>query len=391
MYPRCSAKILAAAAVAALAVPLAGTAAWAQSQAPEHAGHSAYTVTRILSGESLSHTFTPAGSAAKKTEALTQPDDITLIGGHIFTAFQNGVGPQGQASTDGNLDSTIVELSLSGKPLRQWDIKGKCDGLTADPAANTAGGLVVATVNEDANSSLYTVAPWGGVEHYAYSKPLPHQGGTDAISFYRGRMLISASAPGTTGAAAPQPGYPAVYAVTLDRHVAKVQPVFYDESAATAADGAKHGQTVRLALTDPDSNEVVPGASPRFSGDFMLTSQADQEQIYVRDAGERHQQLAVLSLSQSVDDTQWVTDPRGRLYAADHQNDAIDMVTGRFRPGTAIVAVTPCDSGTAPATCPAPPKYPANYLGTVDMFTGKIIALSLSGPDLQPQGLVFVP
>lgn len=26
-----------------------------------------------------------------------------------------GVRPQGQASTDGNLDSTVVELSLSGK------------------------------------------------------------------------------------------------------------------------------------------------------------------------------------------------------------------------------------------------------------------------------------
>lgn len=53
--------------------------------------------------------------------------------------------------------------------------------------------------------------------HYSYGKnPLPHNGGTDAISFYDGHMLISASAPGTAGAAAPNPAYPAVYWVTLD-------------------------------------------------------------------------------------------------------------------------------------------------------------------------------
>jgi hypothetical protein len=39
--------------------------------------------------------------------------------------------------------------------IRQWDIKGKCHGLTANPAR----GLVIATVNEDANSSIYTIAP----------------------------------------------------------------------------------------------------------------------------------------------------------------------------------------------------------------------------------------
>ena len=70
---------------------------------------------------------------------------------------------------------------------------GKCDGLTADPY----NGLLVATVNEDAHSSLYTIDPSRGrVVHYAYNEPLSHHGGTDAISFDNGLMLISASAPG---------------------------------------------------------------------------------------------------------------------------------------------------------------------------------------------------
>ena len=55
------------------------------------------------------------------------------------------------------------------------------------------------------------------VTHFHYNKPLPHKGGTDAISVYHCRVLISASAPGTTGKAAPQPTYPAVYSVTFHR------------------------------------------------------------------------------------------------------------------------------------------------------------------------------
>ena len=73
----------------------------------------------------------------------------------MFTGFQNGVGPQGQAAPDGNRDSTVVEFAPNGHAVRQWDIRGKCDGLTADPLT----GQVIATVNEDANSSVYTIDP----------------------------------------------------------------------------------------------------------------------------------------------------------------------------------------------------------------------------------------
>jgi hypothetical protein len=299
------------------------------------------------------------------------------------------VGPQGQASTDGNRDSTIVEFTQSGAVVNQWDIRGKCDGLTANPAT----GLVVATVNEDANSSLYTINPFTSqIVHYAYNKPLPHFGGTDDIAFDNGLMLISASAPGTTGTAAPQPTYPAVYVVTLNRfkRVAFVRALFYGESHATAANGKHAGHPVKLGLTDPDSNEIVPFVAPRVPGDFMLTSQGDKEQIYVHDPASRHQHLWVLALSQSVDDTAWATSFSGVLFAADTGGDTVDMVTGFFKPGTAFVAVTPCDANNAPSTCPAP-GFPANYLGTLNMFSGKITAVSTPGASLEPQGMIFVP
>jgi hypothetical protein len=362
--------------------------------APAHgaSGTGQFTVSQILSGTTLHHTYTPAGGTGTKTEPLTLPDDITQLGGDLFTAFQNGVGPQGQPSTDGNTDSTVVEFTPAGQPVQQWDIKGKCDGLTAQPSAHR----VIATVNEDANSSVYTIAPGSPtgqqIVHYSYNKPLPSKGGTDAISIYNGQVLVSASAPGTTGKPAPQPGYPAVYHVVFDgaTHTATIHPVFFDESKAVAANGQSAGQTVKLGLTDPDSNEVVPSMSQRFGGDFMLTSQGDKEQIYMSAAGTSGPRLQVLRLSQSVDDTAWAAGWSGALYATDNGADTVDMVTGRFIPGTVFEAVTPCDANGAPATCPGP-GFPPNYLGIQNPQTGHISRVQVSGPAMHPQGMIFVP
>jgi hypothetical protein len=348
-----------------------------------------YDVHQVLSGKSLGHWYTRAGSSKRHWEPLSSPDDITIFDGDLFTTFQNGVGPQGQASPDGNRDSTIVEFTQGGRELHQWDLRGKCDGLTANPAT----GQVIATIDEDANSSLDSIDSWTGrVTDYRYNKkPLPHNGGTDAISFYHGLTLISASAPGTIGAAAPNAAYPAVYSVSLDPYnkVAYVHALFYDEAKATAANGPHAGKTVKLGLTDPDSNEDVPYSAVRFAGDFMLTSQGDKEQIFVHGAGTRHQHLSVLSLSQSVDDTAWATSWYGTFFAASTGTDAIESVSGTFRPGTVFVAVTPCDANGAPATCPAP-GYPSNYLGQLNPYTGKVSAVSLHGPSLEPQGMIFV-
>ena len=374
------------AAIGAVAAVLAGMTAFCLPASAKTAKVT-YNVRTILSGKSLHHSYFKAKK--QHSEPLTQPDDITQIGRHLFVGFQNGVGPQGQASPDGNRNSTIVELTLSGRVIAQWDIQGKCDGLTADPAR---GGVVIATVNEDAHSSLYTINPsTRGLIHYVYNRPLPHNGGTDAISINHGQILISASAPGTTGAAAPRPNYPAVYVVNLNKakRVASVRPLFYDEAHATAADGPHFGHQVKLGLTDPDSSEIVPGFEPRFAGDFMLTSQGDKEQIYVNAPGTKKQHLWVLHLSNSIDDTAWSTSWKGAFYATDHGDNTVDVILGSFWPGTAFVAVTPCDAGNAPAKCPAR-GFPANYVGHLDLFNGQIIPVALRGAKLHPQGMIFV-
>jgi hypothetical protein len=373
--------------IGAVAAVLAGMTAFSLPASAKTVNPT-YTVRAILSGKSLHHWYFKARSNNRHSEPLTQPDDITRIGTDLFVAFQNGVGPQGQASTDGNRDSTVVELTLSGVVVNQWDIQGKCDGLTA----NAAAGLVVATVNEDAHSSLYTIDPFiSQVVHYSYFQPLPHKGGTDAISFLNGMMLISASAPGTTGKAAPRPTYPAVYVVTLSqpKHLAFFRPLFFDESLAAAANEPHLGRTVKLGLVDPDSSEVVPGFEPRFAGDFMVTSQGDKEQIYVHAPGAKNQSLWVLRLSNSVDDTAWSTSWKGAFFATDHDGDTVDVINGSFWPGTAFVAVTPCDANNAPATCPGR-GFPANYVGHLNLFNGQITRVSLRGAPLHPQGMIFV-
>ncbi len=391
------AKVAAAVSAGLASLALAGPALAAPRAVSTQsaAGHAApFRVRVVINGAKLSHSYRPAGSAKWKKEHLTSPDDITVLGHHLFTAFQNGVGPQGQPSADGNDDSTVVEFTPRGRVIRQWDLHGKCDGITAD----TQLGILIATIDEDANSSVYTItpgAPRGAqVVHYRYNRdPLPHNGGTDAISVYRGRILVSASAPGTVGKAAPQPTYPAVYSVTFNpvRRVATVRPLFYDEALARVANAgsASQGTLVRLALTDPDSNEIVPATGPRFAGDFMLTSQGDKEQIFVLRKGRLGSHLAVLRLSQSVDDTAWARSADGRLYAASTADGTVDVVSGPFRPGTVLVAVTPCDADNAPATCPAP-GFPPNYLGQLNPWTGLITRVPVRGADLGPQGMVFV-
>ncbi|MDE3130024.1 MAG: hypothetical protein KGL16_02630 [Acidobacteriota bacterium] len=384
------ARLLATSAVlGATLIGAAGAAAHEHHHRGRHArrlSSGQFSASVFAQGASISHP-TAGGSAA-----VSKPDDITYLHDRIFVAFQNGVGAQGEASASGNGDSTIVEFSRSGQELAQWDITGKCDGLAADPQT----GQLIATVNEDANSSVYLIDPHPGSTpvDYQYSQPLPSAGGTDAVSVYHGTVLISASAPGTTapaGTTVPQASYPAVYAVWFDAnsHTAYVNGLFGDEAPALVAntDSTSFGSLQSLALTDPDSNAVVPAYARRFGGDFMLNSQGDQQQIFYRDPW---QPPSVLSLSAAVDDTAWPSGRGGVLYVTDNSADQIIAVTGPFQTGSEIVAVTPCGSNSAPASCPAP-GYPADYLGSVDPGTGAISQLALSGPSFAPHGLLFVP
>jgi hypothetical protein len=342
------------------------------------ASNSGLSVQQIVLATTLKHTFEPNGKGATRTESLSQPDDIVTLGGNLYVGFQNGVGSQGEVSTSGNLDSTLGEFTPAGSLVKQWDLTGKIDGMGADPTT----GQVIATVNEDSNSSLYTVSG-GTVSHYAYAPSLPHLGGTDAVAAYNGKILISASAPGTSGKA--PASAPAVYTVTLNAgtKTATVAPFFADNATATVVNT---GNKTTLALADPDSNAVVPSSSTAFAGDFALNSQGDLELIF---SGASGQNLQVLKLGSSVDDVAWATSATGSLYTTDSAANTVDVIKGTFAAGTLYTAVTPCNANSAPTNCPAP-GYPANYLGTINLKTGKVATVAVNGP-VTPKGLIFVP
>jgi hypothetical protein len=82
--------------------------------------------------------------------------------------------------------------------------------------------------------------------------------------------------------------------------------------------------------------------------------------------------------------------PHGAIYLTDGNADTVDTVTGTFNVGTVYASVTPCDQGNAPATYPGP-GFPPNYLGTINLKTGAITAVTLNGPNLQPKSEIFLP
>src|SRR5215469_4443966 len=90
-------RTLVAALLAAVSVLGTGTAMANATHGRSPAGPR-LTVRQILSGTRLRHRFVPAGGTTSRSERLTLPDDLTSLGGNLFTAFQNGVGPQGQPS-----------------------------------------------------------------------------------------------------------------------------------------------------------------------------------------------------------------------------------------------------------------------------------------------------
>jgi hypothetical protein len=366
--PRCAGRIAACGAAALLAVPaLTGSAKAAGGLPP---------ISPQL--------FATADPTA--TPPQSKPDDVVTLGGNVFVTFQNGVGPDGGPSSTGVFQSTVVEYSHAGAVLQSWLLLGRCDGLGAD----TKNNRVFASVNEDNNSSLYVITP--GVtttSHYGYD-PNPSQTSTGETSPNGGTDSISVSSAGVIYLAHsnPDPGFPstaATYTVTLTGTTANLTPLFRVNS--TARD-AVSGQTVKLALTDPDSSTLIPTNDAVLPGRLLQGSQGDGVVVIVRRPGSDTQRLTRLvlknaetpSLQPTVDDSAEVTGP-GTLYLVDQNAGTVLTIdTANVVAGTLVVA-QPSDSTTNPPT--------VGQLGVLDPTTG--IITHFPNTFTSPKGLMFVP
>jgi len=329
------------------------------------------------------------GTLPSKTFVAAPPpgakgaDDITslatpgLDGGRlvIWTAYQNGINPDGTPGTPGGpTQSTVAGYDAkTGALVKTIAVTGKVDGLTADPAI----GRLIATVNEDSNSAFNLLAPaTGAVTTYQYS-PSPAVsgvGGTDAIAVRGSQIYVVHSNPSDTS-------QPAQYRVSLSNstHTASLTPVFADNSTAT---DAVTGQQVTLALADPDTNGFMPAQAPRFAGQLVTIGQADGQMIFASHLASAPR-LTVLNMTDNVpgnvppiDGMAGATAGAGTLYVVDNKAGTILALKTNGWPAGTVFVGEPSDNGNP-------------LVGTLNLFTGKITPLG--NKFVSPKGLLFVP
>jgi len=326
---------------------------------------------------------------AAAPSGATNPDDITQLGNLLYVTYQNNAGADGSPS--GSTSTIVAFNQRTGAVAATYILPGRCDGLTADPEHHR----LLASVNEDLNSSLFIIHPGNPVpKQYTYS-PSPAQtgtdgtnGGTDSIAVTStGAIYIAHSNPDLT--LPPPNNTAAVYRVTLRGGTARLSRLFGVNDTARIINPAPNAPGMAgLGLTDPDSNRYVPGPD---GGTLIQVSQADSKLVFVTDLQSRRVHLGALNLTNAVA-------PSGG--AATPQLDDIAPVTG---PGTLYVvdqtgggiyafSVTKAATGTYFVSQPAPgsgdlPNDPA--LGVVNLKTG--VVTHVDSTLKSPKGLLFVP
>ena len=361
--------VLGVAAVSAL------VAAAAPAQAAAHAAVPALTL-RLFAAA-------PSG--------YSNPDDITRLGSLIFVAYQNNAGPDG--SPAGSTSDIVAFDRHSGEIKQRYTIAGRVDGLTAD----TRHSRVIATVNEDLNSTLYVITPWAGqaLKRYTYS-PDPAQtgsdgtnGGTDSVAIGSDGTIYVAHSNPDVSLPAPNDAA-AVYTVQLTGSTATLTPLFgVNDSAAVINPVPGTPAWAPMGLTDPDSNRWIRGHD---GGTLIQVSQADSKLVFVSDLDAKHPTLKVLDLTNATRPSGGAATPQlddivpaggeGTLFVVDQKSgDIYEGSTAGAAEGTLFVAQPAPGAGDLP-------NDPA--LGVVDPQTGVVTHLSVGVTLKSPKGLLFV-
>jgi len=139
---------------------------------------------------------------------------------------------------------------------------------------------------------------------------------------------------------------------------------------------------VTMALTDPDTNYVMPNAGEAFAGDLATISQADGLIIFASRL-ELHPHLSVLSASDNVagnapplDGLAVATSGSGTLYVVDGAANTITALNTSGCPWGTVFVGEPNDNDNP-------------LIGTLSLSTGKI---TVFGNTFQsPKGMIFVP
>jgi hypothetical protein len=245
--------------------------------------------------------LTPAGSKAN------HPDNVVYAGGKVWVGWQNITAKDGFD----NKSSTIGEYATSGKLVKSWSLGGPTagtgchtDGMREDPVTH----LVWVMCNEDGNPRLYTIDPASSTATQITLPKTPHGGGFDDIQFLNGMAFIDASNPTLNSAGANV--FPALYKITISGSTASLTPVL--KGGATGTTLNPPVSSITMPLTDPDSMMIDP------QGDLVLDGQADQQLLFIHNAGTAGQTVKVLPVGTPLDDTMWPTSSKGCMIIADN-------------------------------------------------------------------------
>jgi len=262
------------------------------------------------SGLTVAPGYTVTTFATNPTGA-TQPDSIAVFDNEVFVGFGNGAAKDGSSGS-----STIVEYTTSGSIVQTFSVAGHNDGLQVDPTT----GLVWALQNEDANPNLVIINPTTASQTLYTFAPVANGGGFDDITFLHGNVYMSESNPSSNPNTAP-----AIVQATLSGNTVQVTPVLFGNATAT---NLLTGQQVTLNLQDPDSMTVNK------NGNLVLTDQADNQIVTVKNPGKPNQSVTVLPLSNgtgtavSVDDVLFPPPNDPTILMTDQATGTIYSITG---------------------------------------------------------------
>lgn len=253
------------------------------------------------------------------------PDSVTVAAGSVWVAYDGNA-----LSSDGSQPagfSTVARYSLSGALQKTYQVSGDVDGLKY----NQASGLIWATQNQDANSSVTLINPVTNAMtplHYAVTSATQ---GVDDLVFTAGGTFLSTTNP--TVASDP----------TLVKVVAGTSPV----QVTTVATAGQIGTNIVTGATNyaptvvnTDSLTVAP------NGDLVQTTGNRDTLLFIKDAGLSTQSLSYLTLTaggnavSGTDDSLFLTSSKGTIFAAvSNTNQVLAIEYSGMAPGTLLASI----------------------------------------------------
>lgn len=301
---------------------------------------------------------------ASGNTSYQNPDGVAVDQGHVFLDYQNVTEKDGSD----HKTSTVVEYSMSGQRLREFNIPGHSDGLRVDPTTH----LLWALSNENKNPILTIIDPASQepLSEYTFSPPA-HEGGYDDLYFLRSGQHPFLSASNPTLDKHGKNKYPSVYQVTNLKpghpgHV-DVAPILMGGASAT---DVRTKATVTLNEVDPDA------LTTDTQGDLILINQIGSELIYITHPGTPRQKVRRLGVGTQIDDTVWIPSIRGRLLIVDASRNQTYWMDTTFKPGT-VYTETYADSSVQ------------SVVGQLNPDTGTFTVVATGF--LKPTGLLFIP